>query len=214
MIGLRLTVPIACWRKGQARELLETEPLPPPSTCYGALLSLVGEEDPEAHRGCRVTAGLMNEPPRSLVLRTLWQIKDRKPQQGVGSNAGPDLQQLLSQAELVLWCDSGGEHAAQTLESRVAQTLRAPATIERFGGWSLGESTHLVNDAWILAAAHPPGLCRAFLLDPDGDLTLPVWVDHVGSRGTRHAVGKMVSLDVAPPAARLPQIPLSVSDAG
>jgi CRISPR-associated Cas5-like protein len=42
MLGLRVTVPIACFRKGMAREYLETEMLPPPATCYGFLLSLVG----------------------------------------------------------------------------------------------------------------------------------------------------------------------------
>ena len=46
MIGLYVTVPVACFRKGLAREYLETEPLPPPSTCYGFLLSLVGETAP------------------------------------------------------------------------------------------------------------------------------------------------------------------------
>jgi CRISPR-associated protein Cas5t len=30
-------VPIACFRKGLAREYLETEPLPSPATCYGFL---------------------------------------------------------------------------------------------------------------------------------------------------------------------------------
>ena len=42
MLGVYVTVPVACFRKGLAREYLETEPLPPPATCYGFLLSLVG----------------------------------------------------------------------------------------------------------------------------------------------------------------------------
>ena len=32
MLGVRVTVPIACFRKGLAREYLETESLPPPAT--------------------------------------------------------------------------------------------------------------------------------------------------------------------------------------
>ena len=40
MLGVYVSVPIACFRKGLAREYLETEPLPPPATCYGFLLSL------------------------------------------------------------------------------------------------------------------------------------------------------------------------------
>lgn len=54
MLGLRVIVPIACFRKGLAREYLETEQLPPPSTCYGFLLSLVGETRRPRHAGCRV----------------------------------------------------------------------------------------------------------------------------------------------------------------
>jgi len=55
MLGIRVTVPIACFRKGLAREYLETEPLPPPATCYGFLLSLVGEEQARPSRSlpCR-----------------------------------------------------------------------------------------------------------------------------------------------------------------
>ena len=49
MLGLRVTVPVACFRKGLAREYLETEQLPPPATCYGFLLSLVGETDRRRH---------------------------------------------------------------------------------------------------------------------------------------------------------------------
>ena len=46
MLGLKVTVPVACFRKGFAREFWETEELPPPATCYGFLLSLVGKRRP------------------------------------------------------------------------------------------------------------------------------------------------------------------------
>src|ERR671934_180874 len=75
MLGLYVTVPIACFRKGLAREYLETEPLPPPATCYGFLLSLVGETDRRRHVGCRVTPVLLGTPPTSVVLRTVWRVK-------------------------------------------------------------------------------------------------------------------------------------------
>src|SRR5687767_10572948 len=106
MIGLRLGAPIACWRKGHAREFLETEPVPPPATCYGALLSLVGEVDRERHRGCRVGSGLLNVPAVSTVLRTIWRVKDAKVSQGSRRNARPDFQQLLTGSEVVVFCDS------------------------------------------------------------------------------------------------------------
>jgi CRISPR-associated protein Cas5t len=208
VIGVRLTVPIACWRKGSAREFLETEPLPPPATCYGALLSLVGETDVDRHRGCRITAGILREPTRSVVLRTLWRIKERGLPLGVGQNARPDFQELAIGADLMVWCDSAEEaDPALGLEARVTEAFARPESIDRFGGWSLGESTHLVNDATPVLDGRPPSPCRVFVLDSEGDLTLPVWVDHVGSAQTRHAVGRLEVLEEAPLRQRVPQIP-------
>jgi CRISPR-associated protein Cas5t len=208
MIGLHVTVPLACWRKGAARELLETEVMPPPATCYGALLSLVGEVDRERHRGCRVSAGLLNDPGRSTVLRTLWRIKQAELGQGNKANARPDFQQLVVDSAVMIWCDSAEEaDPASGLEARVRTAMQAPGSVERFGGWSLGESTHLINDAWVHADGVPPSACRAFLVHPEGDVTLPVWVDHVGSAGTRYAVGRLEAISQAPPRERLPQIP-------
>ncbi|MBP7676311.1 MAG: type I-MYXAN CRISPR-associated protein Cas5/Cmx5/DevS [Thermoanaerobaculia bacterium] len=207
MIGLRVSVPIACWRKGHAREYLETESLPPPATCYGSLLSFVGETDARRHHGARVSAGIAVAPSKSVVLRTLWQIKDRKRPQGNGQNAGPDFQELLTNAELLLWLDSSLERGdGPSLAERVVSAFTNPASLERFGGWSLGESTHLVNDATLIAAEAEPGASRSFLVDPDGDLTLPVVVDHVGAAGTVYATGKLVSCESWPEARRLPVI--------
>ena len=205
MIAIRLHVPVACWRKGRAREFWETEVLPPPATCYGALLALVGEEDRKTHLRARVTAGLLNQPYLNTVLRTLWKVKDAKIPQGTGQNARPDLQQLWCQSELVLWCDSSDE-CGQGLESRVLEAFHHPERVNRFGGWSLGESTHLVNDAWLLEDCAPPSACRTFLVDSRGSHTLPVWVDHVGMADTRYAVGNLVNLTAAPEIEQIPQI--------
>lgn len=205
MIGIALAVPIACWRKAHARELLETELVPPPATCFGALLSLVGEVDRERHRGCRVTGGIVGAPEHSIVVRTLWRTKDVNGVQGVGENAKPDFQQLLTGCEVVIWCDSR-EEEKEGLEDKVQRVLRNPKSLDRFGGWSLGESTHLINDAHLLADGVPPPGTRGFLLDADGTLTLPVWVNHVGMAGTRYAVGSLQPLDAAPRFDQLPRI--------
>jgi len=207
VIGIRVTVPIACWRKGAAREFLETEELPPPATAYGMLLSLVGEEDRNRHRGCRVTTGIFEREGISTVVRTTWRIKDAKSAQGVGENAKPDFQQLMIHSDLLVLCDSGGEETQPTLESRVLQAFREPDSVVRFGGLSLGESTHLVNDIWLIengATLH--ATAQVFLTSKDGDLTLPVWVDHVGSAGTRYGVGALELLSHLPSADRLPRI--------
>src|SRR4051794_15686660 len=131
MTGLHVTVPIACFRKGLAREYLETESLPPPATCYGFLLSLVGETDRHRHLGCRVTAGLIGGTRTSVVLRTVWRVKERNSPQGSGTNARPDYQQLLTGesgrlpfVELVVWLDSTEEAApGDKLEQRVRVAL-------------------------------------------------------------------------------------------
>lgn len=208
MIALRLTVPIASWRRGQAREFLETESIPPPSTSYGALLSLVGEEDRERHVGCRVTAGLLKEPARSTVLRTVWRIKTLREAQGVGENARPDYHELLTGAEIVLFCESGDEKGPRPrLEERVLETFAAPAKVQRHGAWSLGESTHLIDDAHVLRPNEPlPGPCVVFLEQDKGRITLPVWVDHVGSAGTRYALGALERILSWPEARRIPRI--------
>lgn len=206
MIGLRVTVPIASWRRPHAREFLETEVVPPPATCYGALLSLVGEVERLRHVGCRVTSGLLNAPAVSTVLRTLWRIKSKNDLQGNNENARPDFQQLVVGADLMIWCDSSSESQAPGLEQRVRSALREPSGVERFAGWCLGESTHLINDAWLFDDAVPPSPCRTFLVDPEGSLTLPVWVDHVGFTGTRFTVGELRESGDVPDVSRLPVI--------
>jgi CRISPR-associated protein Cas5t len=199
MIGIRVTVPIACFRKGLAREYLETEPLPPPSTCYGFLLSLVGETNRQRHVGCRVAPVIVDQKDEakrtrtSVVLRTLWRVK--KIPLGSPGNTRPDYQQLLSHVELVVWLDSTDEVGGTSLEERVRDGLERPASVQRFGGLCLGESTHMVDEVNLLPGRKPeryreqPG--RMFLRSERGRLTLPVWVDHVGSAGTRYVTGDL-----------------------
>ncbi|HOB76760.1 MAG TPA: type I-MYXAN CRISPR-associated protein Cas5/Cmx5/DevS [Phycisphaerae bacterium] len=206
MTGLYVSIPIACFRKGLAREFLETEDLPPPATCYGFLLSLVGETDRKRHIGCRVTAGLLRATERSVVLRTVWRVK--KTPLGSPGNTRPDYQQLLTGVELVMWLDASEDVAGDdiNLEKRVRVALETPEKITRFGGLSLGESTHLVDEVKVFAPdASAKG--RTFLLAERGRMTLPVWVDHVGSKGTRYVTGDLVDgLLTEPPSERMPQI--------
>jgi len=213
VIGVYVQVPVACFRKGLARELFETHTLPPPSTSYGFLLSLVGETQRDRHIGCRVTATLLGQPAVSSVLRTLWRVKNKNTPQGTGDNAIPGHQQLLTHVELVLWLDSSDEqasHGAPRLEQRVEIGLD-PARrgqIDRFGGLSLGESTHLVDEVSLLTERLRECLLRrfpdeedrrTFLCHDEGRIDLPVWVDHVGSKGTRSVAGNLVPHDLAPP---------------
>lgn len=210
MLGVYVTVPMACFRKGLAREYLETEALPPPATCYGSLLSLVGETDRRRHVGVRISPVLLNKPELSVVLRTVWRVK--KTPLGSPGNTRPDYQQLLAPVQLLIWLESSEESAATSLEDRVRLALERPGEVSRFGGLSLGESTHLVDEVSSFEAndarfAHLPSQGHAFLLSERGRLTLPVWVDHVGSAWTNYVTGDLVRGQLAPPPVeRIPQI--------
>ena len=202
MIGIRVTVPIACFKKGLAREYLETEPIPPPATCYGFLLSLVGETERTRHLGCRIAPVLiqpepeerMRKTPRvSVVLRTVWRVK--KMPLGSPGNTRPDYQQLLSPIELVIWVDSSEEKQGDVnLERRIAVALdpKQRHRIKRFGALSMGESSHLVDEVCSFAG-DSTRLGRIFLRAERGRMTLPVWVDHVGSADTRWVTGDLTA---------------------
>lgn len=214
MLGLYISVPVACFRKGLAREYLETEPLPPPATCYGFLLSLVGETRRTRHIGCRVCPGLLNRPQQSVVLRTVWRVK--KTPLGSPGNTRPDYQQLLTNVQALIWLDSSGEFGrdGQPLEDRVREALSSEGRgrVQRFGGLSLGESTHLVDEVCLiddrllnrLLGTRP----ESFVIHERGRMTLPVWVDHVGSAKTRYVTGNLEPLSNwnAPPVERMPRI--------
>ncbi len=207
MLGVYLTVPVACFRKGLAREYLETEPLPPPSTCYGFFLSLVGETDRYRHIGCRIAPVLVEEPQKSTVLRTVWRTKSKKLRMGDGNNRTPTQQELLTGVHLVLWLDSADEKTAEPfLEERVENALACPELLERFGGLSLGESTHLVDEVRLFSgSAQETGMI--FLCAERGRFTLPVWVDHVGSQDTCYVTGNLLTVPLtAPDRAQIPQI--------
>lgn len=184
-VALYVSVPVASFRVPQAREYFETLPVPPPSTVYGMLLSLVGEEDRLRHVGAHVALALLQRPAKSVVVRTLWRVKTKKAGPGLGENRRPDFQELLTGLKLAVWVRSGETEVADPpLADRVSRALGGPATVARFGGLCLGESTHLVD---VVRRLRPEDSAPGQLLerDPEGQLPLPVWVDHVGGAGTR-----------------------------
>lgn len=217
MIALIVTVPVACFRKGFAREYWETEDLPPPSTCYGFLLSLVGEFNRRRHIGVRIAPGLLpktaswsdpsrsvNNSPRydydrSAVLRTMWRIKQREKDKqialGSGGNVRPDIQELLTGVRVLIRIDSTHEEGeSPNLETRVLEALDHPERVDRRSALCLGESTHMIDEIKRVDLKESIR-SSTFQLEEKGRVTLPVWVDHVGSRNTRFAVGNMIELD-------------------
>jgi CRISPR-associated protein Cas5t len=198
-LALFVSAPVAAFRAPYAREYLETLPCPPPATVYGLLLSLVGEEDRRAHVGAEVALALLSEPALSTVLRTSWRLKTKAPP-GSDANKRPDYQELLTDVRFAVWVRPGAaETAARPLAERVRAVVDREEVPARYGGLALGESTHLVDE---LRRLRPTDGKHGRLLvqDERGDLALPVWVDHVGSRGTRWGQFRLhsLSLDAAP----------------
>lgn len=201
-IALYVSVPVASFRVPRAREYFETLPCPPPSTVYGMLLSLVGETNRHAHEGAEIAVALVSQPEYSVVLRTLWRVKNRKQGLGQGENKRPDFQELLTGVRIVIWVRPGAaETATSPLADRVRQTLTRPQSVSRFGGLSLGESTHLVDELRFLRAGDV-GECHVLVRHDQGDLSLPVWPDHVGSKGTHWMQFKLNEMagSISPPA--------------
>lgn len=176
-LSLFVTVPICSFRKGYAREYLETETLPPPSTIYGFLLSLVGEEDRYRYTDTRLAYAALRPAELSTILRTAWRVKTGKLPLGTGQNKRPDYQEILTGLEIGIWVQTGN------LAQRLQQAAEHPEQIQRYGGLCLGESHDLVNDVcWSPDWAGRQG--EWVTNDPQGDLPLPIWVDHVGSKDT------------------------------
>jgi CRISPR-associated protein Cas5t len=182
-IGLYVSVPIACFRVPRAREYFETFPCPPPATVYGMLLAMIGEVNRRVHEGAEIAIALLSEPAYSVVLRTLWRVKDKNEGPGLGNNRRPDFQELLTDVRLAVWVRAGeAEHCDTKLVQRIRLALGDPSGIRRFGGLSLGESTHLVDEVAPLKTQVEN--CQLLVAKEDGELSLPIWPDHVGSMTT------------------------------
>lgn len=195
IVALRVHVPIACFRKPYSREYLATYPIAPPSTVYGMLLSMVGETNRLQHKTARLIVGRLRVSERSSVLRTTYRWKDKEITSA--KNRTPDWQDLLTDVRLAVWLTDGlkepeVKNSGKTLRQRVQEVMEDSGSISRFGGLSLGESTHLVDGVWFLRGegryTFPEQEDEELqLLHPreEGDLTVPIWPDHVSTKKTR-----------------------------
>ncbi len=182
-IALKVDVPIASFPTSRSREYRETYPVPPPSTVYGMLLSLVGETDRYKHCGVKVAIALLSEPAKSITLRKIRRFKFKKIDSK--ENTRPDFQEILTGIELIIWIDSQEDRAIPNLCDRLTRAFANPASINRFGALSLGESRDLVNFINLITEVDPNLTLNYLIQDKYGDLSLPYWVDYVGSKDTR-----------------------------
>lgn len=200
MTLLYFECPCASFPRSFARDYKETYRYPPPSTIYGFLLSLVGEEDLTAHLGMKLAVGIIGEDaPISRIVRKQRHhkfVRDSKviAKHGEGvyptSNySKPNHQELLTGLRVVVQLDSSEESASVKLAERVAIALSTPEQITRFGGLSLGESWALVNG--VRTYREEDGEIRWLVKDCRGLISLPVWIDRQNQRGTfqRFSVG-------------------------
>ncbi len=182
-LSLEVSVPVCSFRRPYAREFLETEQVPPPSTVYGFLLSLVGETNRGKYVGTRLAIAIINKPAISLVLRTSWRIKKKDAPPGVGSNKRPDYQEVLTGLVFGVCVDEGP--LADRIISGIAPVGGSGYRgINRFGGLCLGESHDLVDTVTLRDFSYDLSL-EWLVQDDCGNFSLPVWADHVGSKGTR-----------------------------
>lgn len=183
-IALYVSAPVTSFRVPRAREYFETLPCPPPSTVYGMLLSLVGETNRHVHEGTEIAIALVSQPEYSVVLRTLWRVRHHEDGLGQGINKRPDFQELLINLKIVVWVRRGADEATLSpLVERLRQAVSRPDTVTRFGGLSLGESTHLVDELRVTREGDTIA-GKMLLQEESGELSLPIWPDHVGSRNT------------------------------
>jgi CRISPR-associated protein Cas5t len=181
-----LDCPCTSFPRSFARDYKETYQYPPPSTIYGFLLSLVGEEDMTAHLGVQLAIGLIGQaPPISRILRKQRHHKFSKQHLGTyptSQFSKPNFQEILTDLKLVLRVDSSQELATIGLLDRLSIALTTPEKIRRFGGLSLGESWAMVNGMRLYRETDGP--VRWLIKDPRGLIGLPVWIDRTTTRGT------------------------------
>jgi CRISPR-associated protein Cas5t len=186
MMTLYLDCPCTSFPRSFARDYKETYLYPPPSTVYGFLLSLVGEEDLMIHLGVKMAIGLIGEPPPiSRIVRKQRHHKFSKTHMGIYPSSKfskPNHQELLTDLKVVLKVDSSDEKAKITLADRVAIAISTPEEINRFGGLSLGESWAMVNG--IRPYRPEDGPIRWLMTDNRGLIGLPVWIDRKTTQGT------------------------------
>lgn len=193
-IALYVDVPCGTFRQSRSREYGKTYPVPPPSTVYGMLLSLVGETDARRHCGVRLAIAMLSQPQKSRVLRKMRRFKDKDFCDK--SNSIPEHQEILTDIRFIVWIDSLGEEVKPTLVERVYQARTNPAGVKRFGCLYLGESSDLVNLVKLASEKYLKQAKRWLVKDDRGNMTLPYWVDHVGSRGTRWLRYSLIEIDV------------------
>lgn len=194
---LYLDVPFVTFRESHAREMGKTYPVPPPATVYGMLLSLVGETD--VYRHCRVelAIAILSNPRKSRILRQMRRFKNANFNHP--ENVNPSYQEILFNLKCLIWVRSNGEKIQPSLRERIQLAFDHPELVRRCGCLFLGESDQLIKTIKLVSADYLEGMRRWVIRDNQGTLTLPYWVDHVGSRNTQFLRYRIEEMSKLPP---------------
>ncbi|ACK74089.1 CRISPR-associated protein DevS (plasmid) [Gloeothece citriformis PCC 7424] len=191
MIALYVDVPYASFRKSYARSLAETYPFPPPATVYGMLLSLVGEWFRSRHTGVELAFAYKKRPKVATTLRKLSRYKYGVSSKQKTHGNAPDFIETLCDIEFICWINSSNELQNPTLETRIINALEYPERINRKGVVALGLNDDAVNDIALLKfnqfqeSEHCQNTWYWLIPCDNGNIELPLWVDHIGSIDTR-----------------------------
>lgn len=180
---LYLDVPFVTFRESHAREMGRTYPVPPPATVYGMLLSLVGETDVYRHCGVELAIAMLSQPRKSRILRQMRRFKNANFSDP--ENVNPAYQEILSNLKCLIWVRSDGEKIQPSLREKIQFAFDYPELVRRFGCLFLGESDQLIKTIKLVSQDYLEGVRQWVIKDNRGRLTLPYWIDHVGSRNTR-----------------------------
>ncbi|MGQ9873330.1 CRISPR-associated protein Cas5 [Leptodesmis sp.] len=182
---LYLDCPCTSFPRSFARDYKETYCYPPPSTVYGFLLSLVGENNMMAHVGVRLAIGIIgNASPISRIVRKQRHHKFSRDHLGTyptSKFSKPNHHELLTDLQVAIQVDSTEETATVKLVNRIAIALATPEQISRFGALSLGESWAMVNG--VRAYRESDGEIQWLVRNNRGLISLPVWINRNTGQG-------------------------------
>ncbi len=174
---LYVEVPFSAFRPNWSREYQDTYPFPPPATVFGMLLSLCGIDwqDRVQYSGVKFAIALQGDPEHCKIFRKFRRIAQSNRNADDLLDRRPDYQELLLWLKMWVWVKDA--YANESLVGKVRKALGKSTrnTITRYGGLSLGESSHLVNE---ISIKKPNGSGRFLFLDQEGYYQLPVWVSH------------------------------------
>ncbi len=179
---LFVDVPMASFRPMWSREYQETYPVPPPSTIYGMLLSLIGVEREEKarHANVKIAIALQDQSESGRVFRKFRRVAQTRNDADPLTDRRPDYQELVLWLKFWLWVDDSEADKLFTEKIGEALDKRRRKNIIRHGALCLGESSHMVNEIKLAVGdANPTEREGRFLVrDKTGFLTMPVWTDH------------------------------------